>query len=422
VAFVFSFMVVNYADKSVIGLSSVPIMRDMALTNTQFGTLGSGFFALFSISGVVGGFAANRIRSKSLMSWMAGLWAAAVLPISVVSNFALLLGSRVVLGAAEGPSFPIAVHSVYKWFPDRQRALPAGVITSGAAFGTGIVAPLMSWIIARYGWHAAFGTLGMASLGWCCLWTLTAAEGPLDGARPGRPENAARVPYGQLLSSRTAVGVFLAGFAAYSVVALNITWLANYLVKQVHMTLIGAGWMIGFVSLSQILLVPAFSWLSETLSGRGVSSRVSRGLLGPACVIASGASLIAMVGIRSGLLQDLLIGLSFSIGAVIFSLGSALIGEITPPPQRGAMLGITNSIHTLAGLVVPVMMGHIMDAYANPATGYRVGYRVDGAMVMVLGCVAALLINPPVDVVRFARRARASLAGSVSKSQLSEGG
>ena len=124
-------MVINFADKSVIGLSSGPIMSEMALTNAQFGTLGSAFFLLFSISGVAGGFLANKIRTKPLMSLMAVLWAVSVLPISLVSSFPLLLGSRLVLGAAEGPAFPIAVHSVYKWFPDKQRALPTSVVPGG---------------------------------------------------------------------------------------------------------------------------------------------------------------------------------------------------------------------------------------------------------------------------------------------------
>jgi ACS family D-galactonate transporter-like MFS transporter len=422
VGLVFSFMVINFADKAVIGLSSGAIMSEMALTNAQFGTLGSAFFLLFSFSGVAGGFLANKIRTKPLMSLMAVLWAVSVLPISLMSSFPLLLGSRLVLGAAEGPAFPIALHSIYKWFPDRQRALPTSVIASGAAFGTGIVAPLISWIIARFGWHAAFGTLGMMSLGWFCLWSATAAEGPLDGVSPSRPEHIARVTYRQLLLSRTAVGVFLAGFAAYSVIALNITWLANYLVKQVHITPIRAGWFIGFVSLMQIMLVPGFAWLSQRLSGLGVSSRVTRGLLGAACVVTGGASMIWMAGIRTGLLQDLLIGLSFSIGAVIFPLGSALIGEITPPLQRGAMLGITNSVHTLAGLVAPVMMGHIIDAYASPATGFRIGFLMNGIMVIAFGTVAAVLIDPQADLVRFARRARSTAAGSKSESKLSEGG
>src|ERR1700679_2676938 len=84
VALIFVFILINFADKSLIGLSSVPIMREMALSNTQFGALGSAFFLLFSITGVAGGFLANRIRTKSLMSAMAVLWVVGVLRISVV--------------------------------------------------------------------------------------------------------------------------------------------------------------------------------------------------------------------------------------------------------------------------------------------------------------------------------------------------
>ncbi|MGA2366112.1 MAG: hypothetical protein ABSG12_11560, partial [Steroidobacteraceae bacterium] len=101
---------------------------------------------------------------------------------------------------------------------------------------------------------------------------------------------------------------------------------------------------------------------------------------------------------------------------------SALIGEITPPMQRGSMLGITNSVHTLAGLVAPVMMGHIIDAYASPATGFRIGYLMNGVLVIAFGCVAAVLINPQADLACFARRARLTAAGSKSESKLSEGG
>src|ERR1700677_3777301 len=256
VALIFLFILINFADKSLIGLSSVPIMHEMALSNTQFGTLGSAFFLLFSITGVAVGFLANTIRTKSLMSAMAVLWALAILPISVVSSFTLLLGSRIVLGAAEGPAFPVALHSTYKWFPDRQRALPTSVIACGAAFGTGIVAPLIAWIIVRYGWHTAFGALGVTSLVWVCVWSSVAVEGRIDGKSGSSPANIARVPYRQLLSCRTAIGVFAAGFAAYWVIALNITWLANYLVKQMSITPIRAGWIIGLVSLMQMVLVP----------------------------------------------------------------------------------------------------------------------------------------------------------------------
>jgi hypothetical protein len=48
VVLVFLFMLINFADKAVIGLASVPIMRDLRLDHRQFGLLGSAFFLLFS--------------------------------------------------------------------------------------------------------------------------------------------------------------------------------------------------------------------------------------------------------------------------------------------------------------------------------------------------------------------------------------
>jgi hypothetical protein len=54
-ALLFSFMLINFADKTVVGLAAVPIMRDLDLTPRQFGFLGSSFSFLFAISGILVG-------------------------------------------------------------------------------------------------------------------------------------------------------------------------------------------------------------------------------------------------------------------------------------------------------------------------------------------------------------------------------
>jgi hypothetical protein len=48
-------------------------------------------------------------------------------------GFATLIVCRVILGAGEGPAFSVAVHSVFKWFPDHQRTLPTAILSQGAA-------------------------------------------------------------------------------------------------------------------------------------------------------------------------------------------------------------------------------------------------------------------------------------------------
>ncbi|MGC2030761.1 MAG: MFS transporter [Steroidobacteraceae bacterium] len=208
-------MLINFADKAVVGLASVPIMQELQLSHTQFGMLGSALFLLFFASGVTVGFLSNRFSTKTLMWIMGVVWSAALLPMSMASSFPLLVGSRVVLGAAEGPAFPVAVHAVYKWFANADRALPTSIVASGAAFGAGLVAPLIIWIIDHFGWHASFGTLGVVGLVWVVCWLAFVEEWPALPSFGHEYGFRQRVPYRHLLMSRTAVGFCLAGFAAY---------------------------------------------------------------------------------------------------------------------------------------------------------------------------------------------------------------
>ncbi|MFX9008151.1 MFS transporter, partial [Acinetobacter baumannii] len=61
------FMLINFLDKIVLGLVAVPMMDELHLSPKQFGDIGSGFFWLFAIGGVLGGFLANRCRTRLLI-------------------------------------------------------------------------------------------------------------------------------------------------------------------------------------------------------------------------------------------------------------------------------------------------------------------------------------------------------------------
>ena len=106
----FLFMLVNFADKIVVGLAGVPIMTEMKLEPEQFGLLGSSFFFLFSISAIVVGFIVNRIATRWVLLALALIWALAQFPMVGTVSFTTLLICRVILGAGEGPAFSVAAH------------------------------------------------------------------------------------------------------------------------------------------------------------------------------------------------------------------------------------------------------------------------------------------------------------------------
>ena len=50
----FVFIVVNFADKVVLGLVAVPMMDELKMTPSEFGLIGSSFFWLFAVTGIAG--------------------------------------------------------------------------------------------------------------------------------------------------------------------------------------------------------------------------------------------------------------------------------------------------------------------------------------------------------------------------------
>jgi MFS family permease len=98
----FFYMLVNFADKIVVGLAGVPIMKDVGLSPVQFGTLGSAFFYLYAISAIVVGIIADRVATKWILLVLGVIWAAVQFPMLGDVGFTTLLVCRVLLGIGEG--------------------------------------------------------------------------------------------------------------------------------------------------------------------------------------------------------------------------------------------------------------------------------------------------------------------------------
>ena len=248
----FLFMLVNFADKIVVGLAGVPIMTELKLEPEQFGLLGSSFFFLFSIAAIVVGFIVNRIATRWVLLVLAVIWALAQFPMVGTVSFTTLLICRVILGAGEGPAFSVAAHAVYKWFPDEKRTLPTAILSQGSAFGVILAVPALNWVIVNHTWHYAFGALGVVGLMWALAWLVMGKEGPLVQT-VAMAKADPRMPYFQLLTSRTFIGCCAATFGAYWALSLGLTWFTPFIVKGLGFSQQDAGlisilpWVFGAV-------------------------------------------------------------------------------------------------------------------------------------------------------------------------------
>src|SRR5580704_6390513 len=101
VLMLFLFMVVNFADKAVIGIAAVPIMQELKLTPSQFGLIGSSFYLLFALSAILTGFVVNRVQTRWALLAMGLVWALTQFPMMGAAGFGTLVACRIALGAGE---------------------------------------------------------------------------------------------------------------------------------------------------------------------------------------------------------------------------------------------------------------------------------------------------------------------------------
>jgi ACS family D-galactonate transporter-like MFS transporter len=400
VASLFLFMLINFADKAVLGLVAIPLMHDMQLTHGQFGLVGSAFFLLFSISGIAVGLIADRVNMKWLLAALALIWAVAQLPLAWPTSFAVLLLCRVLLGAGEGPASPLALHVVYTWFDDRERNLPTAIVQQGATAGVIIAGPLLTYISQRWHWHATFLTLGAVGIGWTILWLCLGKTGhrqhnpspafePVATAAP----HAASLRFRRMLSDRTVIGVMLQCFVGYAVIAVGFTWVPAYFRLGLGFAATQAGWLFALQVAAQIPLGITLAMASHRMLKRGVPSKVARGKLISAACVVSGFAYCSLLFGAPPLIKVALMGLASALAIQTFTFGPMLVAEVAPVARRGALLAITNSIVTTAGLIGPVAMGKLLGA-AGDARGYEIGFAVTGVLLLIVGAAGFALIDP----------------------------
>lgn len=398
----FLFMLVNFADKIVVGLAGVPIMTDMKLSPEQFGLLGSAFFLLYSVSAVIVGFVVNRVATRWVLLVLALIWALVQFPMVGTVSFTVLLICRIVLGAGEGPAAAVATHAMYKWFPDEKRALPTAILAQGSAFGVIIAVPALNWVIVNHSWHYAFGALGVVGLMWAGAWFMLGREGPLvPSAQSGVEEPT--IPYARLLTSRTFIGCVLATFGAYWALSLGFTWFTPFIVKGLGFSQQQAGWISILPWISGAASVILCGWASQVLSMRGYSTRIARGILGSVPMIAGGLVLLAMPLTSSAVLQVALLVTGFGLCASIYVVCAPMLSEFTPVSQRGAVIAIYGALYTLSGIIAPFAMGHMIQHAAVPLDGYITGFMVNAVILIVSGLLGVLLLWPNTERARLAR-------------------
>ena len=115
-------ILVNYFDRINLSIGGPQLQQEFGLTAGKLGWLFSGLFWPYALMQIPTGMILDRFGVTLVNRLSTFLWSVASIATAFASGFRGILAARVLLGAAEAPSFPASSKATGYWFPRQERS------------------------------------------------------------------------------------------------------------------------------------------------------------------------------------------------------------------------------------------------------------------------------------------------------------
>ena len=163
-AFFLLLHVINQIDRQLVAGFASDIMRDLALSRSQFALIaGLAFSLVYAVTAVAAGVLADRVGRVRVMATGVGVWSLFTGLTALSQGFLTMLGARPFVAAGEATLVPTAANIILGRTPDSQKASAIGVFFAGIPLGIGGSFLIAGMLGPAMGWRACF--ILMAALG-----------------------------------------------------------------------------------------------------------------------------------------------------------------------------------------------------------------------------------------------------------------
>lgn len=401
----FSATTINYIDRANLAVASEFIKKDLNLTDSQTGYLLGAFFWTYAAFQLPSGWFIDRVGARVAYAVAVVWWSFFTAIAYVARSFSSFFGMRLLLGVGEAPAYPTNAKIVSEWFPRRERAFATSIFDSGNRVGNALTLPIVSAIIAAFGWRMSFIITGAIGFVWTAFWLwiykppaqhpwLSAEERSyIESDQPPVVTHSAgsTVRWRDLFRYRMIWGMMMGFFCLNFVIYFFSTWFPTYLKRARGFDLK----QMGSVGMIPALVAVLGGFLGGILSDRLVRSGMplNRARKIPlVCGMAMSSCIAFSVFVKSDAAAIALMSLSWA--SLSFAAASvwSLPADVAPTRDHvGSIGGIQNFASNLAGVCIATFVGTMLEKTG----GFAVPLIVAGSFSL-LGAFSYLVIVPEI--------------------------
>jgi len=384
----------NYLDRYVVASLVESLKKPpLNLTDTQLGSLMTGFVLVYMLTSPIFCTLGDRRGRPRLLALGVGIWSAATALGGLARNFAGLFAARATVGVGEAAYGTIAPALLADYFPREKRGRVFAVFFAAIPIGSAAGYVLGGLMDQKFGWRAAFFVAGVPGLllALLCLglkdpprgaqdeepgdelrphpapaFAEASAGGPLPGlsseARRAKEEGeGVRKAYARLLKNRP-YRLTVMGYAAYTFALGGLAFWAPAFLERVR----GMPKAQATVQFGSIVVVTGFigtfagGWAGDFFLRR--SKEAYLWVSGWVTLAAAPAALVAFVSPNPAVYMPAIVVTELLLFASTGPINSAIVNVVAPTERATAVALSILGIHLLGDVPSPPIIGALSDA------------------------------------------------------------
>ena len=382
----------HQADRALFGLLTIPIQRELGLSDVQIGWINTVLSWTLACMALVAGPVGDRFSRKwiitcslaawSLMTFMMGFvgdWR--IFGVTIPAFFVVMFFRSIATGVGEsfyGPCYPPLIAAYHR----ETRSIALSIHQGALYFGLMTSGVITAWALGILGnWRHVFMVFGGAGFLLGVVFVFALRDTPPAATEPGRALSAGLGVEGFLSGMkyffRTPTAILaMGGFVA--IVFVNnayLFWAPKYMSMKFGTSVGGAA--------TQTMLWHHLAAFAAILAGGALTDRMVRAMprfrIGfQVASMLCGAPCLVAIGFVPSAAAMLAMTAAYGVFRGLFEVNThATLFDVVPPRYRSTAVGIFTVVAFLFGGLSGVLMGWLSERYG--VRGFETGFAVMGA-------------------------------------------
>ena len=361
----------NYLDRWIVAALAESMKHsELRLSDTQLGSLMTGFIIVYMIAAPLFGSLGDARSRTRLLGLGVAIWSVATALAGLATSYASLFAARAAVGVGEAAYGTISPALLADYFPRERRGRVFAVFFAAIPIGSALGYIVGGLVDHYFGWRQAFFVAGVPGLvlSALALRLYDPPRGAQDSAAGSGPGThaaslgaAAGAAYAALVRSRPYVLTVL-GYAAYTfAIGALAFWTPAFLERTRGIPQAQATVQFGaIVVVTGFIGTYAGGWIGDYFLR--VSRQAYLWVSGLVTLVAAPLTLLALAAPRPAVYWTAIVAAELCLFASTGPINSAIVNVVSPHMRATAVALSIFTIHLLGDVPSPSLVGVLSDA------------------------------------------------------------